>query len=95
MVKTIRLVLLFFICLLILLMVVLVLPSSRHETIAYTHAFVAFHDAPSDSTRKALAQIIAEEDHALIKTELILGVPLAAASVGVGVITRRLRMRTI
>ncbi|MBA3572226.1 MAG: hypothetical protein H0W34_09680 [Pyrinomonadaceae bacterium] len=83
------------ICLVVLIMAILALPISRHETVAYSRALGAFHDAPGDATRQALAQITAEEDRALVKAELILCVPLVAASVTVGLITRRLRTRTI
>ncbi|HEY4272378.1 MAG TPA: hypothetical protein VGM65_10260 [Candidatus Udaeobacter sp.] len=95
MVKAIRVLLLVAICLIVLIMAVLALPPSRHETVAYSHALAAFHYAPSDATRQALAKITAEEDNALVKAELILCVPLAVASVAVGLITRRLLTQTI
>ena len=95
MVRAIRILLLLLICLLIVLMAILALPISRHETVVYSRALAAFHYSPSDTTRNILAHIAAEEDHALIKAELILGAPLVAASIAVGLITRRLRTRTI
>ena len=95
MVKAIRGFLISVICLVVLIMAILALPISSHETVAYARALVAFHDTPSDATHEALVQVTAEEDRALVKAELILCVPLVAASVTVGLITRRLRTRTI
>jgi hypothetical protein len=80
-------------CLIILVMVVFALPISRHETVAYSHALGAFHDAPSDATRRALEGITAEENRTFFKTELLLCIPLLAAGVTIGLITRRLRTR--
>ena len=95
MVRTIRVVLFVIICLILLIMAILALPISRHETVAYSRALSAFRDAPGDASRHALAKITSEEDRTLRRTELILCVPLIAASVTVGLITRRLRTRTI
>ena len=95
MVKAIRVVLFVVICLIVLMMAILALPISRHETVAYSRALNAFHYAPGDANRRAIAKITSEEDGTFVKAELILCVPLVAASVAVGLITRRLRMRPI
>ncbi len=95
MVRAIRVVLFVAICFIVLIMAILALPISRHETVAYSRALSAFRDTPGDASRRALDKITAEENRTLVNAELILCVPLFAASVTIGLITRRLRMRPI
>ena len=95
MVRATRVVLLVAICLIVLIMAILALPISRHETVAYSRALSAFRATPSDASRRALDTVTAAENRTLVRAELILCVPLVAASVTVGLITRRLRTRPI
>jgi len=84
-----RVVLQFLICVLVLIMVVSALPSSRHETLDYARALAAYIDAPSDVTRKALADVKAKEDGYFLKTEAVLGVALVTCWATVSWITKR------
>ena len=95
MMRALRVFLAIVIFLIILLMAILSLPLSRHESLAYSRAFVAHYDTPNEATRQALQNVRAEENSVFFKTELVSSVPLVLAAVAIILITRRLRSQSI
>ncbi len=95
MLRAIRVFLALLVCLIILIMALLALPMSRHETVAYSRAFVAFNDAPTDATQRELSKVTATENQDFLHTELVLCLLLISASLAVGYVTRRFRAQNI